>query len=45
MTGVLSQWLIDPEHAPSARDLTDALAAITRSIRPTPCSVPGRGLE
>lgn len=28
MTGVLAQWLADPEHAPSGRDLTAALRAI-----------------
>jgi hypothetical protein len=25
MSGVLVQWLLDPEHAPTAENLTDAL--------------------
>jgi AcrR family transcriptional regulator len=28
LTGVLVQWLIDPEHAPSGRDLAEALRLI-----------------
>ena len=28
LTGVLSQWLIDPEHAPSGQDLALALREI-----------------
>jgi AcrR family transcriptional regulator len=28
LTGVMSQWLVDPESAPSAQDLTDALRLI-----------------
>jgi AcrR family transcriptional regulator len=28
LTGAMSQWLIDPESAPSAQDLTDALRMI-----------------
>lgn len=34
MTGVLAQWLTDPEHAPSARDLTTALQTIGADIAP-----------
>ncbi|WP_399895683.1 TetR/AcrR family transcriptional regulator [Streptomyces sp. BBFR51] len=34
LTGVLSQWLIDPENAPSGHDLTEALRLIT-GIRAT----------
>lgn len=29
MTGVIAQWLTDPEHAPSGHDLADALRTIT----------------
>ncbi len=29
LSGVLVQWLVDPERAPSARDLADALRTIT----------------
>jgi hypothetical protein len=29
LTGVMSQWLVDPETAPSAQDLADALRTIT----------------
>jgi AcrR family transcriptional regulator len=36
MTGVLAQWLTDPEHAPSARDLTDALRTIAARVGPAP---------
>ncbi|HEX3365548.1 TetR/AcrR family transcriptional regulator [Phenylobacterium sp.] len=32
MTGVLAQWLIDPERAPSARDLTQALRIIAADV-------------
>ena len=32
LPGVMAQWLIDPEHAPSARDLTDALRTITADV-------------
>ncbi len=28
MTGVIVQWLVDPDHAPSARDLADGLEII-----------------
>lgn len=29
VTGVLVQWVIDPDHAPSARDLTNALTTLS----------------
>lgn len=32
MTGVLAQWLIDPDRAPSARDLTQALRIISADV-------------
>jgi hypothetical protein len=32
LPGVMAQWLIDPEHAPSARDLAQALQAIAADI-------------
>jgi AcrR family transcriptional regulator len=32
LAGVAVQWLIDPEHAPSGRDLADALRTITTTI-------------
>jgi AcrR family transcriptional regulator len=35
LSGVLVQWLIDPEHAPSAPDLADALRTIVADIGPT----------
>jgi hypothetical protein len=28
----MAQWLIDPEHAPSARDLAEALRTIAADI-------------
>jgi hypothetical protein len=28
----MAQWLIDPEHAPSARDLTQALQRILADV-------------
>jgi AcrR family transcriptional regulator len=34
MSGVMVQWLIDPQHAPSGHDLTDALRMILGSIQP-----------
>ena len=37
LTGVLSQWLIDPEHAPSGQDLALALREIVSYYgRPAP---------
>ncbi len=32
LTGVLAQWLVDPEHAPTGRDLTDALRMTAAGI-------------
>jgi AcrR family transcriptional regulator len=32
LPGVMAQWLIDPEHAPSARDLAEALRTIAADI-------------
>jgi hypothetical protein len=29
---VVAQWLIDPEHAPSARDLAEALHTIAADL-------------
>lgn len=34
MTGLLTQWLTDPEHAPTGRDFADALRAIAATIAP-----------
>lgn len=33
LTGLISQWLIDPEHALSARELTSALLTIAESVQ------------
>lgn len=33
-SGLIVQWLIDPEHAPSARDLSDALRTIAAGVDP-----------
>jgi AcrR family transcriptional regulator len=35
MSGLMAQWLINPKHALSARDLTEALRAITATLQPT----------
>jgi hypothetical protein len=32
LPGVMAQWLIDPEHAPSARDLAEALRTIAADV-------------
>jgi hypothetical protein len=43
LSGLIMQWLIDPEHALSARDLTEALVSIAEGIqrtRKTPKSKP-----
>ncbi len=32
LSGVLVQWLVDPDHAPSAADLTDALRLIATDM-------------
>jgi AcrR family transcriptional regulator len=45
LSGLILQWLIDPEHALSAEDLTDALLTIAEGIQKTPKSrksKPGR---
>ncbi|MEE6257416.1 TetR/AcrR family transcriptional regulator [Plantactinospora sonchi] len=34
ITGLSVQWLLDPERAPSARDITDALRAIQATVEP-----------
>ncbi|KUL39491.1 TetR/AcrR family transcriptional regulator [Actinoplanes awajinensis] len=36
LTGVLTQWLIDPDQAPSAADLTAALRRLATTIAPAP---------
>ena len=33
MSGVMVQWLIDPQRAPSGHDLAEALRMIVGSIR------------
>ncbi|EPX58900.1 Transcriptional regulator, TetR family [Cystobacter fuscus DSM 2262] len=35
LSGLLLQWLVDPERAPSSKDLTDALRTIAASVEPT----------
>ncbi len=40
LTGVLAQWLIDPEHAPSGRDLANALRTIVTAPGPAGQSTP-----
>lgn len=35
LSGLIIQWLIDPEHALSARDLTESLLSIAEGIRRT----------
>jgi hypothetical protein len=32
LPGVMAQWLIDPEHAPSGRDLAEALRTIVADV-------------
>jgi AcrR family transcriptional regulator len=32
LSGVMLQWMIDPEHAPSARDLAEGLRAVASSV-------------
>jgi AcrR family transcriptional regulator len=34
MIGVMAQWLMEPKQAPSARDLTEALRAVTAQLQP-----------
>jgi len=34
LPGVMAQWLIDPEHAPSGRDLAEALRTIVADVGP-----------
>jgi hypothetical protein len=44
LSGLIMQWLIDPEHALSARDLTEALLSIAEGMQRTrkaPKSKPG----
>ena len=35
LSGILVQWLIDPEHAPSGHDLADALRIIAAGVSPS----------
>lgn len=35
LTGVMAQWLVDPEHAPTGRDLGTALRAIINGVGET----------
>lgn len=42
ITGVVAQWLTDPAHAPSARDLTDALRTIAADIGSTTATGPAQ---
>ena len=42
MTGVMVQWLIDPERAPSGRDLAEALRMILASVRAAETGGDGR---
>jgi AcrR family transcriptional regulator len=39
LSGVLVQWLIDPQRAPSARDLTEALRIIAAGVGPAAVGV------
>ncbi len=42
LSGILVQWLIDPEHAPGAAELTAGLSRIATDINPThPRPAPG----
>jgi AcrR family transcriptional regulator len=41
LIGVAAQWLVDPDTAPSGRDLIDALRSITANIAPPPTSEAG----
>jgi AcrR family transcriptional regulator len=34
LSGVMAQWLIDPEHAPSSRDLAQALQTVVADVSP-----------
>jgi len=34
LLGVMAQWLVDPEHAPSGRDLAEALRTIVADVSP-----------
>ncbi|MGC2660175.1 MAG: hypothetical protein WA324_19625, partial [Bryobacteraceae bacterium] len=36
LTGLIAQWLLDPEHALSARELTKALLAIAATLQTVP---------
>jgi AcrR family transcriptional regulator len=47
LSGVLAQWLVDPEHAPSGQDLADGLRAIVayygQPAKPRRRAAPARG--
>lgn len=43
-TGVMSQWLVDPDRAPSAHDLAEAVRALTRGVgQPSMQDAPAQG--
>ena len=35
LSGVMVQWLIDPERAPSGHDLAEAMRMVLESVQPT----------
>jgi AcrR family transcriptional regulator len=41
LNGLMVQWLLDPDRAPSGRDMTEALLTILESVRPAE-NKPGR---
>ena len=43
LLGVMAQWLGDPAHAPSARDLASALQTIAADVGPATANDAGRG--
>lgn len=43
MSGIVVQWLVDPQHAPTGRDLADALRAILAHVgQPAAAEAPPR---
>jgi hypothetical protein len=38
LTGVMAQWLIDPQHALSGRDLAEGLRVITAGVGSMPAT-------
>ena len=45
LNGLMVQWMLDPDRAPSGRDISEALRKITEGLQPTEQQAPPRRLD